>query len=458
MDRLQDVDPLETREWVDSLDSVLEIEGPERAHFILEQLVEKARRSGAYLPYHPNTAYLNTIPPHLEDRSPGDQEMEARLRSIVRWNAVAMVLRAGKKDLELGGHIASFASAATLYDVGFNHFWHGPGEEHGGDLLYIQGHSSPGIYARAFLEGRLSEEQLLNFRREVDGKGLSSYPHPKLMPTFWQFPTVSMGLGPLMAIYQARFMKYLHNRKIADTSNRKVWVFCGDGEMDEPESMGAIGMAARERLDNLVMVVNCNLQRLDGPVRGNGKIIQELEAEFRGAGWNVIKVIWGGRWDSLLAADHDGLLVRRMEEAVDGDYQAYKSRNGAYVREKFFGRYPELAERVAHMSDEEIWLLNRGGHDPRKVYAAYAAAVEHTGEPTVILAKTIKGYGMGEAGEGQNITHQQKKMTDDALLAFRTRFDLDLSDEEVHARAFFKPPDDTPEMTCLREHREALGG
>src|SRR3954447_3778213 len=453
-----DPDSQETQEWLDALEAVLEREGPERAHYLLERLIDKARRSGAYIPFSQNTAYVNTIPPHMEERSPGDVTLEERIRSICRWNAMVLVAKANKSDDELGGHIASFASVGTLFGTGQQHFWHAPSDGHGGDLVYFQGHSSPGVYARSLMEGRLSEERLLNFRREVDGKGVSSYPHPWLMPDYWQFPTVSMGLGPIAAIYMARYLKYLQARGLAQTDNPQVWVFCGDGEMDEPESMGAIGLAARERLDNLIFVVNCNLQRLDGPVRGNGKIIQELEAEFRGAGWNVIKVIWGGRWDPLLAADHDGLLVRRMEEAVDGDYQAYKSRNGAYVREKFFGRYPELAERVAHMSDEEIWLLNRGGHDPRKVYAAYAAAVEHTGEPTVILAKTIKGYGMGEAGEGQNITHQQKKMTDDALLAFRTRFDLDLSDDEVHARAFYKPPDDTPEMTCLRERRTALGG
>ncbi|MGZ5697816.1 MAG: pyruvate dehydrogenase (acetyl-transferring), homodimeric type, partial [Usitatibacter sp.] len=366
MDRLQDIDPLETREWVDSLDAVLEIEGPERAHFILEQLVDKARRSGAYLPYRAQTAYINTIPPHLEESIPGDQAIEQRLRSMVRWNAVAMVLRAGKKDLELGGHIASFASAATLYDVGFNHFWNAPSDKHGGDLIYMQGHSSPGVYARAFLEGRLTEEQLDNFRQEVDGKGISSYPHPWLMPDFWQFPTVSMGLGPIQAIYQARFLHYLQDRGLAKTAERKVWAFMGDGEMDEPESLGAIGMASREKLDNLIFVVNCNLQRLDGPVRGNGKIIQELEADFRGAGWNVIKVIWGSYWDPLIARDKGGFLLKRMEDAVDGEYQKFKSRDGAYVREHFFGKYPELKARVANMSDEDIWRLNRGGHDPHK--------------------------------------------------------------------------------------------
>jgi pyruvate dehydrogenase E1 component len=458
MDRLQDVDPLETREWVDSLDSVLEVEGPERAHFILEQLVEKARRSGAYLPYHPNTAYINTIPPHLEERSSGDHAIEARLRSLVRWNAVAMVLRAGKKDLELGGHIASFASAATLYDVGFNHFWHGPSDDHGGDLLYIQGHSSPGVYARAFLDGRLSEAQLDMFRQEVDGKGISSYPHPWLMPDFWQFPTVSMGLGPIQAIYQARFLHYLDDRGLAKTKNRKVWAFMGDGEMDEPESLGAISLAVREKLDNLIFVVNCNLQRLDGPVRGNGKIIQELEADFRGAGWNVIKVIWGSYWDPLLARDNDGLLLKRMEEAVDGEYQKFKSRDGAYVREHFFGKYPELKARVANMSDEDIWRLNRGGHDPHKIYAAYSAAIRHKGQPTVILAKTVKGYGMGAVGEGKNIAHQQKKMPIEALRQFRDRFNIPIQDEKLSEIPYFKPPDNSPEMQYLREIRSKLGG
>jgi pyruvate dehydrogenase E1 component len=455
---LVDVDPTETQEWVEALEAVVSLDGPERASELLDAVVTDARRHGLKPAHDLTTPYVNTIPVEREAQMPGDPDVEHRLRSLVRWNAIATVLRANAESSELGGHIASYQSAATLYEVGFNHFWHAPSADHAGDLVYIQGHSSPGIYARAFLEGRISETQLEGFRQEVSRAGLSSYPHPWLMPDFWQFPTVSMGLGPLMAIYQARFMKYLTGRGAADTTDRKVWAFMGDGEMDEPESMGAIGLAARERLDNLIFVVNCNLQRLDGPVRGNGKIIQELEAEFRGAGWNVIKVIWGGRWDPLLESDHDGLLVRRMEEAVDGEYQTYKSRDGAYVREKFFGAYPELAERVAHLSDDEIWLLNRGGHDARKVYAAYAAAAEHTGEPTVILAKTIKGYGMGEAGEGQNITHQQKKMTDDALLAFRTRFRLDLTDEEVQARAFHKPPDDAPEMIYLREHRADLGG
>src|SRR5258706_9033327 len=458
MDRLQDIDPLETREWVDSLDAVLEIEGPERAHFILEQLVDKARRSGAYLPYRAQTAYINTIPPHLEEAIPGDQTIEARLRSYVRWNAVAMVLRAGKKDLELGGHIASFASAATLYDVGFNHFWNAPSETHGGDLIYYQGHSSPGVYARAFLEGRLTESQLDNFRQEVDGKGIASYPHPWLMPDFWQFPTVSMGLGPIQAIYQARFLRYLEHRGHANTSARKVWAFMGDGEMDEPESLGAIGMASRESLDNLAFVVNCNLQRLDGPVRGNGKIIQELEAVFRGAGWNVIKVIWGSYWDPLIARDKDGVLLKRMEEAVDCEYQKFKSRHGAYVREHFFGKYPELKAMVANMSDEDIWRLNRGVHAPSKVDAAYAAAVKHRGQPTVILAKTVKGYGMGAVGEGKNIAHPQKKMPIEALRQFRDRFNIPIPDDKLAEIPYSKPAENSPEMKYLQELRAQRGG
>ncbi len=458
MERLQDIDPPETREWVDALEAVLEIEGPERAHFLLESLIDKARRSGVNLPYSANTAYINTIPPHREEHSPGDLEIENRLRNIVRWNAVAMVLRAGKKDLELGGHIASFASAATLYDVGFNHFWHAPTESHGGDLVYVQGHSAPGVYARAFLEGRLTEAQLDAFRQEVDGKGISSYPHPWLMPDFWQFPTVSMGLGPIQAIYQARFLRYLEHRGHAKTAGRRVWAFMGDGEMDEPESMGAIGMAAREGLDNLVFVVNCNLQRLDGPVRGNGKIIQELETHFRGAGWNVIKLIWGSYWDPLLAKDKQGILLKRMEEAVDGEYQKFKSRDGAYVREHFFGKYPELRAMVSNMSDEDIWRLNRGGHDPHKIYAAYAAAVKHPGQPTVILAKTVKGYGMGAVGEGKNIAHQQKKMPVEALRQFRDRFAIPIPDAKLEELPYFKPADDSPEMKYLREVRAKLGG
>ena len=453
-----DVDPQETREWLEALDSVLEREGPARANFLLERLVEKARQSGAYIPYNANTAYLNTIPFSQEQRSPGDAELEHKLRSLVRWNAMAMVVRANKESSELGGHIASFASAATLYDVGFNHFFRAANESFGGDLVYFQGHSAPGIYARAYLEGRISEEQLNNFRQEVGGKGLSSYPHPWLMPDFWQFPTVSMGLGPIMAIYQARFMRYLKDRAHLAPEGRKVWAFMGDGEMDEPESLGAISLAAREKLDNLIFVVNCNLQRLDGPVRGNGKIIQELEAEFRGAGWNVIKVIWGSYWDPLIMRDTKGLLLKRMEEAVDGEYQAFKSHDGAFVRKHFFGKYPELLEMVAHMPDDEIWRLNRGGHDPHKIYAAYAAAMKHQGQPTVILAKTIKGYGMGEAGEGQNITHQQKKMGTSNIKAFRDRFGVDIPDEKLEEVPFIKPPDTSPEMKYLKERVQAMGG
>ena len=456
----RDVDPAETAEWLEALDSVLREEGPERAQQLIEAVLARARASGAPIEVGLATPYVNTIPVNRQEPLPGDAAVERRLRSIVRWNAIAMVLRANRDSSELGGHIASYQSIATLYETGFNHFWRAPSESHGGDLVYLQGHSATGVYARAYLEGRITEAQLDGFRREVsiDG-GLSSYPHPWLMPEFWQFPTVSMGLGPLMAIYQARFMKYLQGRNLLDTAGRKVWAFMGDGEMDEPESLGATSLAGRERLDNLVFVVNCNLQRLDGPVRGNGKIIQELERDFRGAGWNVIKVIWGSRWDQLLAQDEDGLLRRRMEEAVDGDYQTYKSRSGAYVREHFFAHpYPELAQRVAHLSDDEVWALNRGGHDERKVYAAYAEAMRHTGQPTVILAKTIKGYGMGEAGEGQNITHQQKKMGEAALQAFRDRFELPLSDEQVRDASYFRPPDDSPEMTLLRERRAQLGG
>jgi len=457
MDRFPDHDPQETQEWLDALEAVLEQEGPERAHYLLERLIDKARRSGAYLPFSANTAYVNTIPPAKEEHSPGDHAIEHRIRSYARWNALAMVLRANK-NTNVGGHIASFASAATLYDVGFNHFWHAPSEKHGGDLVYIQGHSAPGIYSRAFMLGRLTEEQLDHFRQEVGGKGLSSYPHPWLMPDFWQFPTVSMGLGPLMAIYQARFMKYLHDRGVANTEERKVWCFVGDGEVDEPESMGAIGIAAREKLDNLIFVVNCNLQRLDGPVRGNGKIIQELEADFRGAGWNVIKLIWGSYWDPLLARDTKGLLQKLMDECVDGEYQTFKSKDGAYVRKYFFGKYPELLEMVANMTDDDIWRLNRGGHDPHKIYAAYSAAVKHKGQPTVILAKTVKGYGMGEAGESQNITHQQKKMGTISLKSFRDRFNLPIPDDKIEEVPYLEFAEGSPELNYMREHRMALGG
>ncbi len=453
-----DTDAQETREWLDALGAVIQQEGPERAHYLIEKQIELARAAGVNVPYSANTAYVNTIPPDREVRSPGNHALEDRIRSFVRWNALAMVLRANKGDSNLGGHIASFASAATLYDVGYNHFWRAATEDFGGDLILAQGHSSPGIYARAFMLGRLSVEQMDHFRREVDGKGLSSYPHPWLMPDFWQFPTVSMGLGPLQAIYQARFMKYLHDRGIVDTEGRKVWCFLGDGEVDEPESLGAIGMAARENLDNLIFVVNCNLQRLDGPVRGNGKIIQELEANFRGAGWNVLKVIWGSYWDPLFARDRLGLLRKRMDECVDGDFQTFKARDGAYVREHFFGKYPELKEMVASWSDDDIWRLNRGGHDPHKVYAAYHAAVNHKGQPTVILAKTVKGYGMGEAGEAQNITHQQKKMGTTSLIAFRDRFKLPLTDEQCEKLEYIRPDPDSPEMQYMHERRQSLGG
>ena len=454
-----DIDPEETQEWIESLDSVLEREGPQRAHFLLERLIDKTRRSGAYLPFSAKTAYVNTIPLSQQRPIPGDQAIEHSIRSVIRWNAAAMVVHANRKSSELGGHIASFASAATLYDVGFMHFFRAPNEEHKGDLVFFQGHSAPGVYARAFLEGRISEEQLKAFRQEaLDENGLSSYPHPWLMPNFWQFPTVSMGLGPIMAIYQARFMKYLENRDIQPQHNRKVWAFMGDGEMDEPESLGAISLATRENLDNLVFVINCNLQRLDGPVRGNGKIIQELEAVFRGAGWNVLKVVWGSYWDHLLAKDKDGVLQRLMEETIDGEYQACKAKGGAYTREHFFGKYPETREMVADMSDEDIWRLNRGGHDPHKVYAAYAEAVEATGRPTVILAKTVKGYGMGEAGEGQNITHSQKKMGEDALRAFRDRFNIPISDDDISAAPFYKFAEDSVEMEYMRNSREKLGG
>ena len=452
-----DGDPRETREWTEALAGVLEHEGPDRAQFLIEALIALAHREGAYVPFSANTEYINTIPVELQPKMPGDQAIEERIRNIGRWNAMAMVLRANK-DSNVGGHIASYASAATLYDVGFNHFWHAPSEAHGGDLVFIQGHSAPGIYGRAYMLGRLTDEQMDNFRQEVGGKGISSYPHPWLMPDFWQFPTVSMGLGPLMAIYQARFMKYLQDRGIASTEGRKVWCFCGDGEMDEPESMGAIGMAARENLDNLIFVVNCNLQRLDGPVRGNGKIIQELERDFRGSGWNVIKVIWGTGWDQLLARDKNGLLKKRMMEAVDGEYQTFKSKDGAFVRKYFFGKYPELLDMVADWTDDEIWHLNRGGLDPFKVYAAYSAASAHKGQPTVILAKTIKGFGMGESGEAQNITHQQKKMSMESLKRFRDRFRITVEDANVDKLPYVRLAEGSPELEYMRGQRMALGG
>ncbi len=453
-----DCDPIETKEWLKALSSVLRVEGGARAEFLMQQLINMARQKGLALADALVTPYINSISVNAEPAFPGNEALEARIAAIIRWNAVMMVLRAGKISPELGGHIATYASAATLYEVGFNHFFRAASDAHGGDLLYIQGHSSPGIYARAFLEGRLSHTQLAHFRQEIGGQGISSYPHPWLMPNFWQFPTVSMGLGPMQAIYQARFLKYLQNRNLLHTQNRKVWVFCGDGEMDEPESLGALSIAAREKLDNLIFVINCNLQRLDGPVRGNGKIIQELEGIFRGFGWNVIKVIWGRTWDALLAKDQLGLLQRVMMETVDGEYQNCRARDGAYVREHFFGKFPELRAMVADLSDEDIWRLERGGHDAKKVYAAYKLAVEHIGQPTVILAKTIKGYGMGSAGEGQNITHQQKKMTHEQLLLFRDRFKLAISDEEIENLSFHHPGKESPEIAYLQEKRRNLGG
>jgi len=457
-----DADAQETREWLDALQAVIGAEGPDRAHYLLERLIDAARQAGIDMPFSANTAYVNTIPTDQEERSPGNIEIEERLRTYMRWNAMAMVVKANRLHPadggDLGGHISSFASLATMFGTGFNHFWHAETADHGGDLLYIQGHSSPGIYARAFMEGRITEDQLLHFRQEVDGKGISSYPHPKLMPEFWQFPTVSMGLGPLMAIYQARFLKYLHARGIANTANRKVWVFCGDGEMDEPESLGAIGLAAREKLDNLIFVINCNLQRLDGPVRGNGKIIQELESEFRGSGWNVIKLLWGSYWDPLLARDKEGILRKVMMEVVDGDYQAMKANDGAFVRKNFFGRHPKLLEMVAKMSDEDIWRLQRGGHDPQKVYTAFHRANSHKGQPTVLLIKTVKGFGMGKSGEGKNTAHQTKKLIDEDVRAFRDRFNMPIPDDQLHEIPFYKPADDTPEMRYLHERRQALGG
>ena len=456
--KIEDIDPIETREWLESIDSVLQVHGAERAHYLLERLIDYTRRSGAYLPFKPNTAYVNSISPQQELEYPGDRALERRLEAYIRWNAMAMVVQANRQSAEYGGHIATYASAATLYEVGFNHFWRARSDRHPGDMIYIQGHSAPGIYARAYLEGRMTGERLARFRMEVGGNGLSSYPHPWLMPDFWQFPTVSMGLGPMMAIYQARFLRYLEHRELVEPSDRKVWAFLGDGEMDEPESLGAITMPVREQLDNLVFVINCNLQRLDGPVRGNGKIIQELEAAFLGAGWNVIKVLWGSRWDPLLAQDSKGLLRRRMMECVDGEYQNFKSKDGGYTREHFFGKYPELAEMVANMSDEEIWRLNRGGHDAGKVFNAYQAAMSNTGQPTVILAKTVKGYGMGSAGEGQNITHQQKKLDEEALKDFRDRFNIPVSDADIAKVPFYRPGEGSEELQYLREQRERLGG
>jgi len=461
-DMLQsDPDPQETREWIDSMQAVIEKNGALRAHQLLEGMVEVTRRAGAYLPFSPTTEYVNTIAPQNEAKSPGDAALEWRIRSIIRWNAMATVVRANRKPGDLGGHIASFASGATLYDVGFNHFWRAPSDSHPGDLLFIQGHSAPGIYARSFLEGRISEQQLDNFRMEVDGQGISSYPHPWLMPDYWQTPTVSMGLGPLAAIYQAQFMKYLEHRGLIEKSDRKVWCFIGDGESDEPETLGAIALAGREGLDNLIFVVNCNLQRLDGPVRGNGKIIQELEGVFRGGGWNVIKLLWGSYWDPLLARDTSGVLKKLMMETVDGEYQNCKAFGGKYTRDNFFGKYPETAAMVANLSDDDIWRLNRGGHDPHKVYAAYHEAVNTKGMPTVILAKTVKGYGMGSAGESLNPTHQTKKLDDEAIRTFRDRFNIPVTDKQLEEAAqvpFYHPGENSPEVQYLKERRAALGG
>ena len=453
-----DADPVETQEWLDSVDAVVDADGRLRMAYLLDRAVDRAQDLHVPVSAGVSTPYVNSIPTEDEPEMPGDPELEAAATALVRWNAIAIVLQANAESTELGGHIASYQSAETLYEVGFDHFWRARSEDHLGDLVYLQGHSAPGFYARAFLEGRLSEDELRRFRQEVGGGGLSSYPHPWLMPSFWQFPTVSMGLGPLMAIYQARFMKYLAARGIVEHGDRKVWAFMGDGEMDEPESMGAISLAGRERLDNLVFVINCNLQRLDGPVRGNGKIIQELETNFRGAGWNVLKVIWGSNWDPLLEADDEGVLRKLMDECVDGEYQTFKANDGAYVREHFFGRYPETKAMVADWTDDEIWALRRGGHDPKKVYAAYHAAVRHTGQPTVILAKTIKGYGMGQAGEGRNITHQQKAMNEEARLAIRDRLGIPLTDEQATGAFFYRPPESSPELRHLLERREALGG
>ena len=453
-----DIDPVETNEWLESLSSVLENDGKERAQYLIKQLIEYSYKKGSDLILSRNTPYINTIDPEDQAQSPGDQNLERKIRSLIRWNAAAMVVRANKKNPELGGHIGTFASAATLYDVGMNHFWRAKNNKFGGDLVYFQGHSAPGMYARAFLEGRVNEREMDRFRQEVKPGGLSSYPHPWLMPKFWQFPTVSMGLGPIMSIYQARFNKYLINRGLLKDEGRKIWCFLGDGETDEPESLGAIGLAAREKLDNLIFVINCNLQRLDGPVRGNGKIIQELEGIFRGAGWNVLKVIWGSYWDQLLAKDKSGLLIKRMGEAVDGEYQAFKAKGGKYVRDKFFGKYPELLELVSQMTDRDIWKLNRGGHDPHKVYAAYHSAMQNKGTPTVILAKTIKGYGMGKSGESMNTTHQQKKLDEKDLLYYRDRFDVPLTDEQVKNIQYYRPDENSPEIKYLKECRIKLGG
>jgi len=453
-----DIDSLETQEWLESMESVLENEGPERAHFLLEKLIDRARRGGTHLPFDAKTAYVNTIPPGQEPHMPGDLTLESRIRSVIRWNALVLVLRASKKDLELGGHIGSFASSAMLYDVGFNHFFKASSEKDGGDFIFAQGHIAPGIYSRAFIEGRLTEQQMNNFRQECDGEGLSSYPHPHLMGDFWQFPTVSMGLGPLQAIYTARFLKYLTDRGIKDCSGQRVYCFLGDGETDEPESLGAIGLASREGLDNLTFIINCNLQRLDGPVRGNGKIIQELEGTFRGAGWEVVKVIWGSYWDALIARDTSGKLLQLMEETVDGEYQNCKAKGGKYTRENFFNKYPETAALVANMSDKDIYRLNRGGHDPVKVYAAYKRAMETKGRPTVILAKTVKGFGLGASGEALNIAHNVKKMDVDSLKHFRDRFNIPVADADIENLPYYQFPEDSEEYKYMKARRDALGG
>src|SRR5579872_3751973 len=458
-ERVSDLNPQETAEWVEALDQVIDEAGPDRAAYLLDQLGERARACGAELPVHLNTPYVNTIRPEEEVPYPGDRAMERRIKSLCRWNAMAMVVRQNKYDSGIGGHISTYASLATLLEVGFNHFFHAKYGDQPGDLIYFQGHASPGVYARAFLEGRLSEEQLKNFRHELRGApGLSSYPHPWLMPDFWTFPTVSMGLGPINAIYQARFMRYLENRGLIAETARKVFAFLGDGEMDEPESMGSLTLASREKLDNLIFCINCNLQRLDGPVRGNGKVIQELEAAFRGAGWNVIKLIWGEDWDTLLARDKTGLLVKRMGEVVDGEYQTYVTKDGAFVRQHFFGKYPELLELVSHLNDDDILRLRRGGHDPRKVYNAFKAAVETKDQPTLILAHTIKGYGLGEAGEGRNITHQQQKLNEAEIAHFKSRFEIPIPDEAARNASFYRPPQDSPEIAYLHERRRLLGG
>src|SRR6186713_3518626 len=454
-----ELDAIESREWRDSLDYVLQSGGPGKVTRLLRELSLHATENGVKIPFTANTPYINTISADDQVLMPGSPDLERRIKSLVRWNAAAMVVRANKAEEGIGGHISTFASAATLYEVGFNHFFRGHDGDGGGDIIFFQGHAAPGIYARANLEGRIDETHLENFRRELrEGGGLSSYPHPWLMPDFWEFPTVSMGLGPIMAIYQARFMRYLEDRGLKPRTDSKVWAFLGDGETDEPESLGAITLASREKLDNLIFVINCNLQRLDGPVRGNGQIIQELEALFRGAGWNVIKVLWGSEWDPLLEKDHDGLLVKRMGEVVDGEYQKYAVENGEYVRKHFWGAHPKLLEMVKHLSDEQLKKLTLGGHDPEKVFAAYKAAVETTGQPTVILARTIKGYGIGEAGEGKNITHQQKKLNEDELKAFRTRFGIPIVDDEVTKAPFYRPSENSPEVSYLLERRRQLGG